>query len=102
MPTPTLFDPVAVTYAIRPELCPVKPMRIEVDDKGFTRPVDGAPNAQVCLQSDEKGFLELLLNRIVGASGTLMDRAGCLRAGGFRPRLGGRIRRFRSGKTIEV
>jgi inosine-uridine nucleoside N-ribohydrolase len=61
---PTLFDPVAVTYAIRPDLCPVKPMRLDVDDKGFTRVVDGPANAQVCLESDEKGFLELLLSRI--------------------------------------
>jgi inosine-uridine nucleoside N-ribohydrolase len=64
--SPTLYDPVAVTYAIHPELCPAKPMRLEVDDKGFTRPVEGAPNAQVCLQSDEKGFLEFLLGRIAG------------------------------------
>jgi inosine-uridine nucleoside N-ribohydrolase len=63
---PTLFDPVAVAYAVRPDLCPATPMRIEVDDKGFTRPVDGAPNVQVCLKSDEKGFLELLLGRITG------------------------------------
>jgi inosine-uridine nucleoside N-ribohydrolase len=62
--TPTLFDPVAAAYAIRPELCPVTPMHLEVDEKGFTRPVDGTPNAQVCLQSDEKGFLEFLLGRI--------------------------------------
>jgi inosine-uridine nucleoside N-ribohydrolase len=62
--TPTLFDPVAVTYAIRPELCPATPMRLEVDDKGFTRPVEGAPNAQVCLKSDEVGFMTLLLERI--------------------------------------
>ncbi|MGD0737837.1 MAG: nucleoside hydrolase [Terracidiphilus sp.] len=61
---PTLFDPVAVTYAIRPGLCPATPMRIEVDDKGFTRPVEGAPNVQVCLKSDEKGFMELLLRRV--------------------------------------
>jgi purine nucleosidase len=61
---PTLFDPVAVTYAILPDLCPATPLRLEVDDKGFTRPVDGAPNAQVCLKSDEKGFLKLLLGRI--------------------------------------
>jgi len=40
------------------------PMRLEVDDKGFTRSIEGAPNARVCLQSDEKGFLELLLERI--------------------------------------
>jgi purine nucleosidase len=63
---PTLFDPVAVAYAIRPDLCPVTPMRLEVDDKGYTRPVDGAPNAQVCLRSDEKGFLDLLLGRLTG------------------------------------
>jgi inosine-uridine nucleoside N-ribohydrolase len=63
---PTLFDPVAVTYAIRPDLCPATPMRLEVDDKGFTRPVDGATNAQVCLKSDENGFLELLLSRLTG------------------------------------
>ncbi len=63
---PILFDPVAVTYAIRPDICPARPMRIEVDEKGFTRPVAGTPNAQVCLQSDQKGFLELLLARIAG------------------------------------
>ncbi len=66
-PDPTLFDPVAVTYAIRPELCPGKPLRIEVDEKGSTKPVEGEPNAQVCLQSDEKGFLDLLLTRVAGA-----------------------------------
>ena len=64
--SPTLFDPVAVTYAIRPDLCPATPLRLEVDDQGFTKPVDGAPNAQVCLHSDEKGFLDLLLSRISG------------------------------------
>lgn len=63
---PTLFDPVAVTYSFRPDLCPAKPMHIEVDDKGFTRPGPGAPNAEVCLASDEKGFLELLESRLTG------------------------------------
>jgi len=62
---PTLFDPVAVAYAVHPDLCPMKPMRIEVDDKGFTKPVEGAPNAQVCLESDEKGFLDLLVGRVM-------------------------------------
>jgi inosine-uridine nucleoside N-ribohydrolase len=62
--TPTLFDPVAVAYAARPELCPMTPMRIEVDDKGYTRGVPGEPNAQVCLESNEKGFLEMLVSRV--------------------------------------
>src|ERR1035438_8534163 len=28
---PTLFDPVAVTYSFRPDLCPIKPLRIQVE-----------------------------------------------------------------------
>ncbi len=64
-PSPTLYDPVAVTYTFRPDLCPVTPVRIEVDDKGYTKPVPGTPNAQVCLKSDEKDFLDLLAGRIL-------------------------------------
>ncbi len=63
-PTPTLFDPVAVTYTFRPDLCPAKPMHINVDGKGLTSVGPGAPNAQVCLQSNEKGFLDLLMQRL--------------------------------------
>jgi inosine-uridine nucleoside N-ribohydrolase len=69
-PDPTLFDPVAVTYAIRPDLCPAKPLRIEVDGRGMTQPVDGPPNVQVCLHSDEQGFLNLLLSRIAAVKNT--------------------------------
>lgn len=65
-PTPTLFDPVAVTYTFRPDLCPAKPMHIDVDDRGYTRAGPGTPNAQVCLESDEKGFLSLLMSRLSG------------------------------------
>jgi inosine-uridine nucleoside N-ribohydrolase len=64
--TPTLFDPVAVTYTFRPELCPAKPMHIDVDAKGMTLPGEGAPNAEVCLESDAKGFLDLLVKRVTG------------------------------------
>jgi purine nucleosidase len=64
-PEPTLYDPVAVSYALRPELCPATPMRIEVDARGYTRPGAGAANAQVCLKLDEGGFLHLLLSRIL-------------------------------------
>jgi inosine-uridine nucleoside N-ribohydrolase len=64
-PEPTLYDPVAVTYVVRPELCPATPVRLEVDSQGYTRPAAGAPNAEVCLRSDESGFLHLLLGRIL-------------------------------------
>ena len=63
--TPTLFDPVAVAYAIRPESCPVTPMHIEVDEKGFTRPVEGAPNARVCLEQQTDAFFHLLMPRLL-------------------------------------
>jgi purine nucleosidase len=62
---PTLYDPVAASFAIHPDICSAQPMRIDVDDKGFTRPVSGTPNAEVCLKSDEKAFLEFLLKRIL-------------------------------------
>lgn len=65
--TPTLYDPVAAAYALRPELCPMTPLHIEVDEKGMTKPVDGPPNAEVCLKSDEHEFLSFLLNRIAPA-----------------------------------
>jgi len=63
-PAPTLFDPVAVTDTVRPDLCPATPMHIDVDGEGFTRRGEGAANAQVCLKSDEKGFLDLLGQRL--------------------------------------
>ncbi|HVC46485.1 MAG TPA: nucleoside hydrolase [Terracidiphilus sp.] len=63
-PTPTLFDPVAVTYAMHPELCPARLMRIRVDDRGQTIPEKGRPNVEVCLKSDEAGFMRLLMGRL--------------------------------------
>ena len=65
-PTPTLFDVVAVAYAIQPELCPTRAMRLRVDDEGNTKVEDGAPNAQVCLRSDSDQFLEFYMPRIFG------------------------------------
>ena len=66
--TPTLFDAVAVAYAMHPELCPVQPMRLRVDDQGYTRVEAGAPNAQVCLRSNSDQFLEFFVPRIVTRS----------------------------------
>ena len=61
--TPTLFDPMAVAFALRPELCPVQPMHIRVDDKGFTREESATPNAQVCLESNAEDFFRFYLKR---------------------------------------
>jgi inosine-uridine nucleoside N-ribohydrolase len=63
--TPTLFDAVAVAYAMHPELCPAQPMRLRVDEQGYTRVEAGPPNAQVCLHSSSDQFLEFFMPRIV-------------------------------------
>ena len=62
--TPTLFDAVAVAYAIKPELCPTTPLRLRVDEQGSTKVEAGAPNAQVCLRSDSDQFFEFYMPRI--------------------------------------
>src|SRR6266705_3086451 len=33
--TPTLFDPMTIAYIVDPSLCPVQPMHLRVDAKGF-------------------------------------------------------------------
>ena len=63
-PTPVLFDPVALAYAISPEVCPMQPMHIEVDDQGYTRSTPGSPNAQVCLDANSDKFFSLFMTRI--------------------------------------
>ncbi|HXJ03793.1 MAG TPA: nucleoside hydrolase [Candidatus Acidoferrum sp.] len=62
--TPTLFDPMTLAYILDPRICPVEPMHIVVDDKGFTRREPGPPNAQVCLRSDSDAFFHLLIGRL--------------------------------------
>jgi inosine-uridine nucleoside N-ribohydrolase len=64
--TPTMFDAVAVGYAIRPELCPMRKMRLEVQEDGLTKPVEGEANANVCLVSDSDRFLEFYMERAAG------------------------------------
>src|SRR5712692_340031 len=87
--TPTLFDAVVVAYASHPELCPTEPMRLRVDDQGYTRVELGTPNAQVCLRSSSDQFLEFFMPRIlapglVGSANGTRTRVSALR--GQRPR----------------
>jgi purine nucleosidase len=62
--TPTLFDPMTVAFAVNPSLCPVTPLHIRVDEKGYTRSEPGTPNAQVCLDSSPEAFFRFYLNRV--------------------------------------
>ena len=63
--TPTMYDAVAVAYAVDPTLCPVVPMHLDVDSAGFTRPGPGAPNAQVCLESNSEAFFRFFIPRLL-------------------------------------
>jgi inosine-uridine nucleoside N-ribohydrolase len=67
--TPTLFDPMTIAFALRPELCPVTPMHIRVDEKGFTREEPGAVNAQVCMDSNAEDFFRFYLKRVAASEG---------------------------------
>jgi len=57
---------MAVAFAIDPTLCPVRPMRIRVDEKGFTRVETGSSNAFVCLRSDSESFFRFYMKRFAG------------------------------------
>jgi purine nucleosidase len=61
--SPILFDVVAAAYAVKKEICPTTPMRIEVDDNGFTRRGNGAANSNVCLHSAPGSFFDLFIPR---------------------------------------
>ena len=62
---PSLFDVVPVTWLIDPQSCPATPMRIVVDNQGYTREQAGAPNAAVCLVPDQKRFFEIMMGRLL-------------------------------------
>jgi inosine-uridine nucleoside N-ribohydrolase len=62
--TPTLFDVVPVTWLLEPSTCPVTALRIEVDARGFTRPVSGASNVEACLTLHEEPTQRLIMNAL--------------------------------------
>ncbi len=63
--TPTMFDVMAVAYAIDPNTCPVTPMHLTVRPDGVTYEEEGKPNTWVCLHSSSDPFFEFYLGRIL-------------------------------------
>jgi purine nucleosidase len=61
--TPVLYDAMAIAYLIDPQLCPVQPMHVVVDDKGVTQAETGTPNALVCLRSEPDQFFHFYMAR---------------------------------------
>ncbi len=68
--TPTLFDAMAVAAVLEPALCPVTPMRLRIDDAGFTRVENGSPNANVCQHSDADQFFHFYLPQVLHERGS--------------------------------
>lgn len=64
--TPTLFDPMTVVFVLKPELCPVTPLHIEIDGKGSTLETPGTANAEICLNSNSEDFFQFYLRRLAG------------------------------------
>jgi len=62
--TPTLFDVIPVTSLLQPSTCPLTPLRITVDDHGYTRPTAGEPNVAVCLSVDETTTQRMIMNTL--------------------------------------
>jgi inosine-uridine nucleoside N-ribohydrolase len=62
--TPTLFDVVPVAWMLQPALCPLTPLRITVDNQGYTRPTSGPPNVAACLSVDENAMQRLILDTL--------------------------------------
>lgn len=62
--TPTLFDVVPVVWLLQPTSCPLQAMRIEVDERSYTRPIVGEPNVEVCLSVDQSAVQRLIMDTI--------------------------------------
>ena len=63
--TPTMFDVMAVAYAIDSNICPVTPMSLSIGSDGVTHEEDGKPNTWVCLHSSSDPFFQLYLGRVL-------------------------------------
>jgi purine nucleosidase len=66
---PTLFDVLPVELVAARDPYELRPLRIELTDDGLTRPVEGAPNAQVAIAVDIPAFMERFVVRLTSRSG---------------------------------
>jgi inosine-uridine nucleoside N-ribohydrolase len=70
-PTPTLFDPVAVALAFTEKFCTMDDLRLEVDDRGFTRVAKGKANARVATAIKADEFLKWYVERVSAGQAVL-------------------------------
>jgi len=64
-PVPTLYDPVAVAYALGESHCEHEQRHVEVMDDGITKITDGAPNCTVLINANKDAFLDWYTDSIL-------------------------------------
>ena len=57
-PTPTLYDPVAVAWALGHGFCDSEQRHVVVESDGLTRITDGTPNVTVLVHPRKDAFLD--------------------------------------------
>jgi inosine-uridine nucleoside N-ribohydrolase len=62
--TPTLFDVVPVMWMLQPSICALIPLRVTVDDAGYTRPARGESNVGACLAIDENTTQRMIIDNL--------------------------------------
>ena len=63
-PVPTLYDPVAVAYALGEAHCDEEKRHVTVTDEGLTQITDGAPNCTVLINPHKDQFLDWYVEAI--------------------------------------
>jgi inosine-uridine nucleoside N-ribohydrolase len=63
-PVPTLYDPVAVAYAMGEAHCDEERMHVVVDPDGLTRITEGPPNCTVLINPHKDAFLDWYVEAI--------------------------------------
>lgn len=61
---PTLYDPVAVAYALGEAHCDSEERHVTIEDSGITRITDGAPNVTVLINPHKEQFLDWYLEAL--------------------------------------
>jgi hypothetical protein len=54
---------VAIGMEAYPNLFETEKVRVEVDDKGYTRIVPGKPNAEIGIKIDSAGFIDRIMKK---------------------------------------
>lgn len=63
-PTPVQYDSVALALCLEEKHFTLEDLRLEVDDQGFTRTVQGKPNARVAVTVKKDDFLQWFVEQL--------------------------------------